>query len=62
MRRLRDNQYFHLGMMILTLITISIILLAIVLNFSSFLAVVKTILGPFRRSSAAQCSPTSSTR
>ena len=47
MKRLRDNQYFHLGMMILTLITISIILLAIVLNFSSFLAVVKTILGAF---------------
>ena len=47
MRRLRDNQYFHLGMMILTVIAVSIILLAIVLNFSSFLAVVKTIFGAF---------------
>lgn len=47
MKRLRDNQYFHLGAMILAVITISILLLAVVLNFSSFMAVVKTVFGAF---------------
>ena len=47
MKRLRDNQYFHLGTMILAVITISILLLAVVLNFSSFMAVVKTVFGAF---------------
>ena len=47
MKRLRDNQYFHLGAMILAVITISILLLAVVLNFSSFMAVVKTVFEAF---------------
>ena len=45
MKRLRDNQYFHLGLMLLVVISVSILLLAIVLNFQSFMTVVKTIFG-----------------
>ncbi len=47
MKRLRDNQYFHLGLMLLVVISVSILLLAIVLNFQSFMTVVKTIFGAF---------------
>ena len=47
MKRFRNNQYFHLGLMLLTVISVSILLLAVVLNFSSFMAVIKTILGAF---------------
>ena len=47
MKRIRNNQYFHLGLMLLTVISVSILLLAVVLNFSSFMAVIKTILGAF---------------
>lgn len=47
MKRLRDNQYFHLGLMLLAVISVSILLLAIVLNFQSFMTVVKTIFGAF---------------
>ncbi len=47
MKRIRNNQYFHLGLMLLAVISVSILLLAVVLNFSSFMAVIKTILGAF---------------
>ena len=47
MKRFRNNQYFHLGLMLLTVISVSILLLAVVLNFSSFMAVIKTIFGAF---------------
>ena len=47
MKRIRNNQYFHLGLMLLTVISVSILLLAVVLNFSSFMAVIKTIFGAF---------------
>ena len=47
MKRIRNNQYFHLGLMLLAVISVSILLLAVVLNFSSFMAVIKTIFGAF---------------
>lgn len=43
----KDNQYFHLGMMILSIVVISILLLAVVLNLSAFVKGVKTVLHVF---------------
>lgn len=47
MKNLKDHEYFHLGMMILSIVMISIVLLAIVLNLSSVMAGVGKVVNVF---------------
>lgn len=47
MKNWKENQYFHLGMMILSIVAISIVLLAVVLNLSAVWEAVKTVVGVF---------------
>ncbi len=47
MKNLREHAYFHLGAMILSVVTISAVLLAIVLNLPSVIQGVKTVAGVF---------------
>ena len=47
MKRLRDNQYFNLGAMLMTVVAISFVLLAIVLNLEGVKNVVGTVMKVF---------------
>ncbi len=47
MKRLRDNQYFNLGAMLMTVVAISFVLLAIVLNLDGVKTVVNTVVKVF---------------
>lgn len=47
MKRIKENKYFHLGAMLLGVVTISIILLAVVLNLEAVGGILKKIGGVF---------------
>ena len=45
--KIKENKYFNFGMMLLTVISISILLLAVVLNLDGVKTVLKTVYNVF---------------